>query len=81
MAVFTSFDNLKKLSKEYYDEWKKANMATEDINMYRKGEIGNWRSYFTPEMSDRFDEIIKQKLKYSGTFDYGEEPENQRQNS
>ena len=32
----------------------------------RKGEVGDWRNYFTEEQSRRFDELYEKKLAGSG---------------
>ena len=32
----------------------------------RKGEVGDWRNYFTREQSRRFDELYQQKMAGSG---------------
>ena len=37
----------------------------------RKGEVGDWKSYFTPEMNERFDKELLAKLKGTGLeFDF-----------
>ncbi|CAA0361876.1 unnamed protein product [Arabidopsis thaliana] len=33
---------------------------------FRKGQVGDWKSYMTPEMVDKIDMIIEEKLKGSG---------------
>lgn len=38
----------------------------------RKGQIGDWRNYFSEELSKKFDEKLVSKLKGSGlSFDFG----------
>ena len=32
----------------------------------RKGVVGDWRNYFTPEMNERFEKEVLAKLKGSG---------------
>jgi hypothetical protein len=40
---------------------------------FRKGEIGDWRNYFSPEQSQKMDGLIMNKLKDSGLqFDFGD---------
>jgi len=37
----------------------------------RKGEVGGWRSYFTPELNERFAKEVLSKLKGTGLeFDF-----------
>ena len=39
--------------------------------LLRKGEVGGWKSYFTPEMNERFDKELLAKLKGTGLeFDF-----------
>ncbi|CAA7026757.1 unnamed protein product [Microthlaspi erraticum] len=35
-------------------------------NFFRKGEVGDWKNYLTPEMEKKLDMIIEDKLKGSG---------------
>ena len=40
-------------------------------SLLRKGEVGGWKSYFTPEMNERFDKEMLAKLKGTGLeFDF-----------
>ena len=34
--------------------------------LLRKGKVGGWKSYFTPEMNERFDKELLAKLKGTG---------------
>ncbi len=37
----------------------------------RKGEVGDWKNYFTPELNERFEREVLVKLKGSGLeFDF-----------
>ena len=39
--------------------------------LLRKGEVGGWKNYFTPEMNERFDKELLAKLKGTGLeFDF-----------
>ncbi|XP_059143747.1 sulfotransferase 1A1-like [Physella acuta] len=57
VAEMTSFDSMKK---------RKFPVAVLDDEgqpiMYRKGEVGDWRNYFTPEQSAWFDQIIRDQM-------------------
>ena len=55
---YTDFDNMKKL-KSF--ELNKTNFK-EDFSFFRKGQVGDWKNYFTEEMSKRYDEKIKKEL-------------------
>ncbi|XP_015749186.1 PREDICTED: amine sulfotransferase-like [Acropora digitifera] len=61
-----------------FGEMKKNsdNFSVKDIDskplLLRKGQIGDWRNYFSAELSKKFDEILVSKLEGSGlSFDFG----------
>lgn len=35
-------------------------------SFFRKGEVGDWKSYMTPEMENKIDMIVEEKLQGSG---------------
>ena len=48
-------------------------LKTEDgeSSFLRKGVVGDWRNYFTPELNERFENEVLAKLKESGlVFDF-----------
>ena len=41
------------------------------LSLLRKGVVGDWKNYFTPEMNERFEKEVLAKLKGSGLeFDF-----------
>ena len=43
----------------------------EGTSLLRKGVVGDWKNYFTPEQNDRFEKEVLEKLDGSGLeFDY-----------
>lgn len=45
---------------------------SEGPNLLRKGETGGWKNYFTPELNERFENEVMDKLKGTGLeFDFG----------
>ena len=51
------------------------NMSTftliDDLKVLRKGEIGDWKNYFTPEIERRFEsEVMKEAMDTGLTFDF-----------
>ena len=51
------------------------NMSTftliDDLKVLRKGEIGDWKNYFTPEIEKRFEsEVMKELMDTGLTFDF-----------
>ncbi|XP_044165975.1 amine sulfotransferase-like isoform X3 [Acropora millepora] len=61
-----------------FGEMKKNsdNFSIKNVNskplFLRKGQIGDWRNYFSAELSKKFDEILVSKLEGSGlSFDFG----------
>ena len=42
-----------------------------ETSMLRKGVVGDWKNYFTPELNERFEKEVLAKLKGSGLeFDF-----------
>ena len=42
-----------------------------DHSLLRKGVVGDWKNYFTPELNERFEKEVLAKLKGTGLeFDY-----------
>ena len=42
-----------------------------ESSLLRKGVVGDWRNYFTPELNERFENEVLAKLKGSGlVFDF-----------
>lgn len=61
IVEFCSFEKLSNL------EINKTGKYSEDIPvenkaLFRKGKVGDWKNYLTPEMAERLDGITKQKL-------------------
>lgn len=58
-----------------FDAMKKEKNVTEDVTewrdnnpgMYRKGQVGDWKNWFTVAQSDMFDSIYQQKMAKSKT--------------
>ena len=45
---------------------------SEGPKLLRKGETGDWKNYFTPELNERFENEVMDKLKGTGLeFDFG----------
>ena len=63
LAEHLSFKNMKKMATPYEDERRAIVFNKADdksASFYRKGVAGDWRNYFTEEMSKRMDERIEQ---------------------
>lgn len=76
IAEKSSFSSMKKDPSANYT-WADHRRAPGAAPFLRKGEIGNWKEYFTPEQSKTCDELYESKLKSVGLeFDFvqGETP-------
>lgn len=62
-----SFDNMKKNSACNMESiLKLKNNEVESDQFIRKGEIGDWKNYLTPELLEKFDEFIATSTKGTG---------------
>ncbi|OWM89450.1 cytosolic sulfotransferase 5-like [Punica granatum] len=58
-----SFDNLSKLE---VNQTGKLELGLENKFFFRKGEVGDWVNYLTPEKIERLDRITEEKIGSSG---------------
>ena len=80
---FCSFENMKK-SPAFDLKIPPESLATpndalteespQEIKLFRKGQIGDWKNYLNQEMWKKIDEIVATKLEYKTPFKY--EPTN-----
>ena len=64
IAHRTTFENMKKDSSANY-EWIKMPKPT-GVDFMRKGIVGDWKNYFTPEQVARLDAVYDSKLRKTG---------------
>lgn len=66
IAEQCSFKGMKKNEASYKTQsWEKTSP------LLRKGVVGGWNSYFTPELNEKFEKEVLAKLKGSGLeFDF-----------
>ena len=65
IAHRTTFENMKKDRTANYEWLSKIRRPNESAFM-RKGVVGDWKNYFTPEQIARLDAVYEKKLKQSG---------------
>ena len=66
IAEQCSFSGMKKNASSYSIQTKQY-----EVSLLRKGVVGDWKNYFTPELNERFDKEVLAKLKGSGLeFDF-----------
>ena len=72
VAAKTSFDVMKNDDTANYS-WVPPEFVKPGTTFMRKGEVGDWRNYFTPEQSAEMDKICRERLNGSGLeFDFGD---------
>ena len=59
----TAFDAMKIDPNINYSWWKESGGVSEEFVFIRKGKVGDWRNYFTPEMSMRMNKEFIEPLK------------------
>ena len=65
IAHKTTFENMKKDSTANY-EWMKKFAKPGGTDFMRKGVVGDWKNYFTPEQTARLDAVYNEKMKGTG---------------
>ncbi|XP_020890702.1 LOW QUALITY PROTEIN: cytosolic sulfotransferase 1 [Arabidopsis lyrata subsp. lyrata] len=60
-----NFCSLRNLSSLEVNKTQKTNNV-DHKNYFRKGEVGDWKNYLTPEMESKIDMVIQEKLQGSG---------------
>ncbi|XP_067652173.1 sulfotransferase 1B1-like [Haliotis asinina] len=72
IAHSCSFKKMKQVDKDLKEQFIKKKFWKEgSAGYYRKGEVGDWKNWFTVAESEKFDRIWNDKMKDSGvTFTY-----------
>jgi len=58
--------SLRNLSSLEINKTGKLCEGRDNKTFFRKGEVGDWKNYLTPEMENKIDMIIQEKLQNSG---------------
>ena len=56
-----------------FEKLVEIDFAEKDLVYFRKGKVGQWRSDFSRELSERIDEYLRVNLKYDKKLDFGDE--------
>lgn len=75
LISFVSFDNMKNYPSFDFRNTKGVERYFNDnIQFFKKGQIGNWKNHFSQEMSKEVDDVIAKNLTYKEPIIY--EPSN-----
>ncbi|KAK4479927.1 hypothetical protein RD792_012979 [Penstemon davidsonii] len=61
-----TFENMKNLEVNKTGIFSGNIIEVKNCSFFRKGQVGDWANYLTPEMKEKFDKIIEAKLQGSG---------------
>ena len=73
LIEFTSFKNMKSYIKFTDTPENRSPNFKESMEFFRKGQIGDWKNYFTDDMIKKLKEIVEKNLRYKGKMNYGED--------
>jgi hypothetical protein len=74
LVGFTSFESMRNNPGFNNQFMVDINVFKKEMEFFHTGKVGNWRKYFTAEMSDKVDKMVQEKLKTHLLLDYGAEP-------
>lgn len=60
-----SFQSLSRMNVNENGSVPINNVPLDNKALFRKGQVGDWKNYFTPEMNSRMDSIVEKKLEGS----------------
>ncbi|CAI0378280.1 unnamed protein product [Linum tenue] len=61
---YSSFNRLKELEVNKNGVWELHRLPNNTF--FRKGTVGDWKSYLTPQMAERIDQLTQLKLQGTG---------------
>lgn len=71
LAQLTSFESMRKYKPINEENAFGKQFFFKDMQFFRKAEIGQWKTYFTPKMSHDLETILHKNLKCKLSFNYG----------
>lgn len=66
----SSFEKMKHNPALDFKRLIKMKIFNEDVDFFKNGKIGQWDAYFTEEMSQRLEEVLRKNLMYKTKFNY-----------
>ncbi|KAL6633769.1 hypothetical protein ACP70R_026440 [Stipagrostis hirtigluma subsp. patula] len=66
VAALCSMDRMRSIEANRDGVHRDDKYAFKNSAFFRKGEVGDWKAHMTPEMAQRLDSIVEEKLRGSG---------------
>ncbi|CAA7055152.1 unnamed protein product [Microthlaspi erraticum] len=66
-----SFETLKNLEHNKLEKPQERTSSFANSAFFRKGKVGDWQNYLTPEMVTRIDGLMEEKFKGTGLLEHG----------
>ena len=72
VVALCSLDRMRSVQANRDGVHRTGRLSIKNRAFFRKGEVGDWKAHITPEMAQKLDGIVEEKLRGSGLSIAGE---------